>query len=69
MPRKIRELENDLRQAGFTARPGKGSHRVWKHPLVPGRITMSGKGGDDAQPYQEKEVQDKLGQLREARER
>jgi len=69
VPRKIRELENDLRQAGFTVRPAKGSHRVWTHPLVPGRTTIAGKGGDDAQPYQEKAVQSKLEQLREAQER
>ncbi|MBA3415976.1 MAG: type II toxin-antitoxin system HicA family toxin, partial [Chloroflexia bacterium] len=37
MPRKIRQLESDLRRAGFVERTdrGKGSHRVWTHPDAP----------------------------------
>ena len=64
MPRKIRELKAELRKAGFTWRTGKGSHTVWHHPLVPSRITLAGSDGDDAQPYQEKEVRSVLEQLR-----
>ncbi len=56
MPRKIRELEADLARAGFTKMPGKGSHRRWHHPKVKNPVTMSGQSGDDAQPYQEREV-------------
>jgi len=29
---KYRELTRLLRQAGFTARPGKGNHEVWNGP-------------------------------------
>jgi predicted RNA binding protein YcfA (HicA-like mRNA interferase family) len=57
MPKKIRELKQALRQAGFTELPGKGSHTNWIHPLYPGKITVSGKDGADAKRYQEKEVQ------------
>ena len=56
MPRKIRELEFDLKRNGFASRPGKGSHRVYNHPRVSWDVTMSGKAGDDAKPYQEKMV-------------
>lgn len=56
MPRKIRELKQLLRKAGFQELPGKGSHTNWIHPLYVGKITVSGKDGADAKPYQEKAV-------------
>jgi predicted RNA binding protein YcfA (HicA-like mRNA interferase family) len=55
MPRKIRQLIRDLKKAGFSERPGKGSHRNFDHPQGP-RVTISGREGDDAKPYQEREV-------------
>ena len=55
MPRKIRELIRDLERAGFTNRGGKGSHRNFEHPTGV-RTTLSGKPGDDAKRYQEREV-------------
>ena len=45
-----------LKRAGFSEKPGKGSHTKWLHPLYPGRVTLSGKDGNDAKPYQEKEI-------------
>ncbi len=56
MPKKIRELKKLLRKAGFDQRTGKGSHTNWYHPLYSGRITISGKDGNDAKDYQENEV-------------
>ncbi|MGB3759609.1 MAG: type II toxin-antitoxin system HicA family toxin [Rivularia sp. (in: cyanobacteria)] len=56
MPKKIRELKSLLRKAGFTSRSGKGSHTNWYHPLLPGKVTLSGKDGSDAKAYQEKDV-------------
>jgi predicted RNA binding protein YcfA (HicA-like mRNA interferase family) len=47
MPKKIRELKNLLLQSGFTCRTGKGSHTNWYHPLLSGRVTISGKDGKD----------------------
>lgn len=67
MPKKIRELKSLLLQAGFTYRTGKGSHTNWFHPLLPGRITISGNDGYDAKPYQEKDVNNALVQLEEIR--
>jgi len=69
VPRKVRELEADLRREGFTRQSGKGSHRRWLHPLYPGYVVMSGKTGDDAKPYQEREVRHALEQVREAKRR
>jgi len=59
MPRKIRQLIADLERAGFVDRGGKGSHRNFEH--VKGlRVTLSGKPGEDAHYYQEKEVKRKI---------
>jgi predicted RNA binding protein YcfA (HicA-like mRNA interferase family) len=65
MPKKIRELKAMLLKAGFLYRPGKGSHTFWVHTALTERITLSGADGDDAQPYQVKDVQRILRKLRE----
>jgi predicted RNA binding protein YcfA (HicA-like mRNA interferase family) len=61
MPRKIRELIRDLERAGFVNRGGRGDHRNFEHPRGP-RVTLSGKAGADAMPYQEKEVRKAIGE-------
>ncbi|MEI6632227.1 MAG: type II toxin-antitoxin system HicA family toxin [Chlamydiota bacterium] len=55
MPRKIRELVRDLERAGFINRGGKGSHRNFKHSKGV-KITISGRPGQDAKRYQEREL-------------
>lgn len=59
MPKKIRILIRELEKAGFINRGGKGNHRNFLHPtgIV---LTLSGKLGDDAKPYQEKLVKQKI---------
>jgi predicted RNase H-like HicB family nuclease/predicted RNA binding protein YcfA (HicA-like mRNA interferase family) len=58
MPKKIRELKQMLRQAGWSeiAGGGKGSHSKWSHASVTRRLVLSGTDGDDAKPYQERDV-------------
>ncbi|RLS41689.1 MAG: type II toxin-antitoxin system HicA family toxin [Planctomycetota bacterium] len=58
MPRKIRELVADLLANGFAeiAGGGKGSHRKFVHERYRGALTLSGQSGDDAKPYQEKQI-------------
>jgi predicted RNA binding protein YcfA (HicA-like mRNA interferase family) len=63
MPRKIRALIADLEKAGFINRGGKGSHRNFTHPGCSMPITISGKPGDDAKPYQERAVRDSLEEI------
>lgn len=58
MPRKLRELIAELLRAGFEEMPGKGSHRNFRHPQLDGKVTLSGKPGEDAKNYQEREVRD-----------
>ena len=60
MPKKIRELKRMLQKAGFAWRPGKGSHTVWSHPLVPKPVVLSGKDGRDARRYQEERVEEAI---------
>ena len=49
----------ELESAGFKNRGGKGSHRNYIHPKGQ-RVTISGKEGNDAKHYQEKEVRKKI---------
>ncbi len=60
MPRKVRELQADLRRAGFVPEPGKGSHVVWRHHESATRVTLAGGDGADAKPYQERELRQAL---------
>lgn len=61
VPRKIRELLKDLRKAGFSLVPGgKGSHRKFTHPQIMVPAIIPGKDGDDAKPYLEKHVAEKI---------
>ena len=59
MPKKIRELKQMLKRAGYVQVPGggKGSHSKWRHAHVARTIMLSGNDGDDARKYQEKDVQ------------
>ena len=59
MARKIRQLIKYLEKAGFINRGSTGSHRNFIHPKGIA-ITVSGKLGDDAKRYQEKEVEIKI---------
>lgn len=59
MPKKIRQLIAELEAAGFINRGGKGTHRNFLHPNGQ-RITLSGNSGDDAKPYQEREISRKI---------
>jgi predicted RNA binding protein YcfA (HicA-like mRNA interferase family) len=67
MPRKVRELMKDLQDAGFVLLrgAGKGSHRKFIHDRFPGAVTVSGKEGDDAFQYQEKQVKQAIEKVKE----
>ena len=56
MPKKLRELKSLLRKAGFIQRAGKGSHTVWLHSKLSDAVVLSGSDGDDAKPYQQRDV-------------
>ena len=58
MPRKVRELIQDLLASGFQEIPGggQGSQRKFKHDSYSGAVTLSGQSGSDAKSYQERQV-------------
>jgi len=57
MPKKIRELKQMLRTAGWVQIPGgKGSHTKWAHAKVARRVIVSGNDGDDAKPKQARDI-------------
>jgi hypothetical protein len=70
MPRKLRQLRADLREAQFSVDHQTGSHQIWKHRLLPGiSVNLAGSDGADAKPYQEVQVRRALQALRDAQER
>lgn len=68
MPKKIRELKKMLAKAGFEEILGKGSHTNWIHPNYQGKVTVSGKDGDDAKKYQEKLVQQAILEVKKGKQ-
>ncbi|MBI5330693.1 MAG: type II toxin-antitoxin system HicA family toxin [Betaproteobacteria bacterium] len=50
MPVKIKDLLDMLRNDGWEQVAMRGSHRQFKHPNKPGRVTVAGKPGDDVAP-------------------
>jgi predicted RNA binding protein YcfA (HicA-like mRNA interferase family) len=56
MPRKVRQIRADLRALGFTMIRQVGSHQTWAHPSGV-QVLLAGKDGDDAQHYQERDLQ------------
>ena len=47
MPPKVREIIRRIEADGWVLVVTKGSHRQFKHPAKPGRVTIAGKPGDD----------------------
>ena len=64
MPKKIRELKSILLKAGYTSESAKGSHSKWSHPKLAKKIIISGKDGNDAKTYLEKQINEALEELR-----
>jgi predicted RNA binding protein YcfA (HicA-like mRNA interferase family) len=44
---KVREVMRRLEADGWVLVTTKGSHRQFKHPVRPGRVTISGHPGDE----------------------
>ncbi|MDJ0648474.1 MAG: type II toxin-antitoxin system HicA family toxin [Xenococcaceae cyanobacterium MO_188.B19] len=55
-----------LLKAGFKLLPkrGKGSHSIYRHPLLSEDVKLSGKDGNDAKPYQEKNVRQAIQEIK-----
>jgi len=55
-----------LLKATCICEQGKGSHTKWSHHSLNYKITLSGKDGNDAKRYQEKDVKNFLDDIKEA---
>ena len=47
---KIRDVIKMIKRDGWYQVAMKGSHRQFKHPTKPGRVTIAGHPGDDLAP-------------------
>jgi len=47
---KVRDILQRLKDDGWYLHSTRGSHRQFKHPSKPGRVTVPGKPGDDLAP-------------------
>jgi predicted RNA binding protein YcfA (HicA-like mRNA interferase family) len=47
---KVRDLIRAIERDGWVCVKTKGSHRQYKHPAKPGRVTVPGHTGDDIHP-------------------
>jgi predicted RNA binding protein YcfA (HicA-like mRNA interferase family) len=50
VPPKVREVVRRLERDGWTLVATEGSHRQFRHPTKPGRVTVPGHPGDDVRP-------------------
>jgi predicted RNA binding protein YcfA (HicA-like mRNA interferase family) len=50
MPVKVRDIIRALQDDGWYLISTRGSHRQFKHPAKPGRVTVAGKPSDDLAP-------------------
>uniref|UniRef100_A0A7V3KN81 Type II toxin-antitoxin system HicA family toxin n=1 Tax=candidate division WOR-3 bacterium TaxID=2052148 RepID=A0A7V3KN81_UNCW3 len=47
---KIRDIIKIIEAEGWYLVKTKGSHRQYKHPKIPGRVTIAGQPNDDLAP-------------------
>jgi predicted RNA binding protein YcfA (HicA-like mRNA interferase family) len=47
---KVREIIKRIEADGWAQVRQRGSHRQFKHPTKPGRVTVPGKPSDDLHP-------------------
>jgi predicted RNA binding protein YcfA (HicA-like mRNA interferase family) len=50
VPTKVRDAIQQVEDDGWYQVATKGSHRQFKHPDKPGRVTIAGKPNDDLAP-------------------
>lgn len=61
MPPKVREVIRRLARDGWEWVGTEGSHRQYKHPSKPGRVTVSGHPNDDVHPKTWASIQTQAG--------
>lgn len=62
---KVRDVLRRLAGDGWILAATRGSHRQFKHPAKPGRVTVAGKPGDDLAPGTLQSIMKQAGWKRE----
>ena len=50
MATKVKDALRLIESDGWFLAATRGSHRQYKHPMKPGRVTVAGKASDDLAP-------------------
>jgi predicted RNA binding protein YcfA (HicA-like mRNA interferase family) len=56
VPRKVGEVIKLIEDDGWYLIATRGSHRQYKHPRKPGRVTVAGKPSDTLHPRTERSI-------------
>ena len=64
MPLKVGEMLKLLEADGWYLAAIRGSHRQYKHPAKPGRVTVAGKLSADLPPGTERSILRQAGMIR-----
>jgi predicted RNA binding protein YcfA (HicA-like mRNA interferase family) len=56
MPLKVREAIKMIEADGWFLVATRGSHRQYRHPVKPGRVTIAGKPSKDLPPGLERSI-------------
>jgi predicted RNA binding protein YcfA (HicA-like mRNA interferase family) len=56
VPRKVGEIIKLIEEDGWYLVTTRGSHRQYKHPGKPGRVTVAGKPSDTLHPRTERSI-------------
>jgi predicted RNA binding protein YcfA (HicA-like mRNA interferase family) len=63
MAMKVKEALRIIEKDGWVMVAQRGSHRQYKHPVKPGRVTIAGKPSDDLHPKTTKSILQQAGLL------
>jgi predicted RNA binding protein YcfA (HicA-like mRNA interferase family) len=58
---KVRDLISRVQEAGWRMVNQEGSHRQYKHPAKPGKVTIAGHPSDDVAPGTLKSIRRQAG--------
>jgi predicted RNA binding protein YcfA (HicA-like mRNA interferase family) len=47
---KVRDIIREVERAGWVYQSSEGSHHHFKHPKLPGKVTVPGHDRDDLRP-------------------
>lgn len=61
MPRTVRELLRLLADDGWVLVSTKGSHRRFRHPTKPGKVTVAGRPSGHVPPKTERSILEQAG--------